>query len=277
MPGRNQIASADGRLKYIGVEQDVETNYLATKSRLYDMWRGGWLGVDPMTEIYPGMSPYQYSHNNPINFLDPGGMMDTSANGNYSQMTHMPTVDIWGDSQLQTNITNSGAGLEWAAQYCHNYSKAATVAGIITGVAGFAWPPFWSVSASLFTLATTTEGGSLAVRSANYRINNVGDPKIIVLDGVKWVVFDLGCQIALVRLENLAKVTSWGFRGLGGKFVSESFSNEVGLARIGIESGLLQNATFDITNVFMNSSPITHNIPTSTISVSDATKVVIIK
>ena len=32
-----------------------------------------WLGVDPMIEKYPEISPYIYCHNNPIVLIDPDG------------------------------------------------------------------------------------------------------------------------------------------------------------------------------------------------------------
>ena len=36
----------------------------------------GWLSVDPMMDMYPGMSPYHYCHWNPINLIDPDGRID---------------------------------------------------------------------------------------------------------------------------------------------------------------------------------------------------------
>lgn len=41
--------------------------------RYYDAATGRFLQVDPLSEKYPSMSPYNYSMNNPVNFVDPNG------------------------------------------------------------------------------------------------------------------------------------------------------------------------------------------------------------
>ena len=33
-----------------------------------------WLSVDPMSDKYPSMSPYNYCANNPVKLIDPNGM-----------------------------------------------------------------------------------------------------------------------------------------------------------------------------------------------------------
>jgi RHS repeat-associated protein len=82
LPTRNLTASADARLKFTGKERDAaETGYDYFGARYYDSWGGRWLEADPVMELFPGQSAYAYSYNNPINFLDPNGMLDTSATG----------------------------------------------------------------------------------------------------------------------------------------------------------------------------------------------------
>lgn len=42
-------------------------------ARYYDSQLGIWYQVDPLTEKYPGWSPFNYSMNDPINMFDPNG------------------------------------------------------------------------------------------------------------------------------------------------------------------------------------------------------------
>ncbi|MGB3868734.1 MAG: RHS repeat-associated core domain-containing protein [Flavobacteriales bacterium] len=42
-------------------------------ARLYDPRVGRWLSLDPLVDDYPSISPYSYTNNNPILFIDPDG------------------------------------------------------------------------------------------------------------------------------------------------------------------------------------------------------------
>ncbi|MEX2345025.1 MAG: Ser-Thr-rich GPI-anchored membrane family protein [Balneolaceae bacterium] len=75
MPKRN-TAGANTLEKFTGKERDMEGNlnldYFG--ARFYDPALGKWLGVDPLADEYPEWSPYNYTLNNPIIFVDPNGM-----------------------------------------------------------------------------------------------------------------------------------------------------------------------------------------------------------
>src|SRR5690606_4196232 len=50
-------------------------------ARIYDSRLGRWLSVDPLAEKFPSVSPYVYTLNNPLRFIDPDGRMAVDAVG----------------------------------------------------------------------------------------------------------------------------------------------------------------------------------------------------
>ena len=68
---------AGNRYKYNGKEEQTTGNlgYLDYGARMYETSSGRWLTVDPMAESYYSVSPYAYCANNPVNFIDPTGMI----------------------------------------------------------------------------------------------------------------------------------------------------------------------------------------------------------
>ena len=75
---------------FSGKEKDVETGYGYFGARYYDSALSIWLSVDPMSDKYPSMSPYNYCANNPVVLVDPDGR---------EVVTH--------DEASQTNIINT--------------------------------------------------------------------------------------------------------------------------------------------------------------------------
>ncbi|KWW27102.1 MAG: secreted protein, partial [bacterium P3] len=57
-----------------GKEKDPETGFLYYGARYHwpEVWTG-WLSPDPMMDVYPGISPYNYCNWNPVIFVDPDG------------------------------------------------------------------------------------------------------------------------------------------------------------------------------------------------------------
>jgi len=58
---------------FSGKEKDAETGYGYFSARYYDSGLSIWLSVDPMSDKYPSMSPYNYCANNPVILVDPDG------------------------------------------------------------------------------------------------------------------------------------------------------------------------------------------------------------
>ncbi|QQU05488.1 hypothetical protein I6I89_06575 [Myroides odoratus] len=59
--------------KFNAKELDAQTGYYYYGARYYDPGASIFLSVDPLAEKYPGINPYVYVANNPVNFVDPDG------------------------------------------------------------------------------------------------------------------------------------------------------------------------------------------------------------
>ena len=62
------------RFTFTGKERDSETGFSYFGARYYDSdILTAWLSVDPLSDKYPGLSPYNYCALNPIRIIDPNG------------------------------------------------------------------------------------------------------------------------------------------------------------------------------------------------------------
>jgi RHS repeat-associated protein len=57
--------------KFNGKEVDEETGLYYYGARYYSSKESVWLSVDPLAEKYPDWSPYAYTFQNPVKFIDP--------------------------------------------------------------------------------------------------------------------------------------------------------------------------------------------------------------
>ncbi|WP_305000472.1 RHS repeat-associated core domain-containing protein [Apibacter sp. HY039] len=62
--------------KYNGKElqEELGLNVYDYGARNYDPAIGRWFTTDPLAEMFPGRSPYEYVFSNPVNLIDPTGM-----------------------------------------------------------------------------------------------------------------------------------------------------------------------------------------------------------
>ena len=66
---------------FSGKEKDVVSGYGYYGARYYDSGLSIWLSVDPMSDKYPSLSPYNYCSNSPVKRIDPDGLTDYEVDG----------------------------------------------------------------------------------------------------------------------------------------------------------------------------------------------------
>jgi RHS repeat-associated protein len=72
MEGRS-FDSYKGKYKFTGKERDTESNYDYFGVRYYDSRIGRWGSEEPLLDKYRNMTPFNYSKNNPLVYVDPDG------------------------------------------------------------------------------------------------------------------------------------------------------------------------------------------------------------
>jgi len=77
----NRTASTPQNFKYTGKEEISEIGWIDYGPRKYDPAVGRFTTIDPLTEFKPNWTPYRYAFNNPVNVIDPTGMIEVEING----------------------------------------------------------------------------------------------------------------------------------------------------------------------------------------------------
>jgi len=139
MPGRSSnSANPNDAYKFTGHELDDEAgiNLMYAGARYKDPVIGRWLSIDPLAAKYPGLSPYNYVMNNPVNAFDPDGRDVWFVHGTFSSASRawgrdgIDYVPRW-TSALNDNTSHR---FDWNFGYANSWfntvssrSRAATI------------------------------------------------------------------------------------------------------------------------------------------------------
>src|SRR5699024_8869471 len=107
------LNSHNSPFKFNAKEYDAETGNYYYGARYYDPKWSTFLTPDPALESYPGISPYAYTLNNPIKYVDPTGM--------YVEDSKDPPVEIDGGTLNPVHIIANSSGTNLTSI---GYSKA---------------------------------------------------------------------------------------------------------------------------------------------------------
>ncbi len=100
------IAQSDLPNKFTGKERDtdfgLDWDYFG--ARYYNAEIGRWMSVDPKAQLAPDVTPYQYTHNNPVVRIDPDGERDLIKNNIRTKNKNLARVIlVSGSGQVREN------------------------------------------------------------------------------------------------------------------------------------------------------------------------------
>ncbi len=134
MTGRSYTSSADQRYKFTGKERDASTGLDYFGARYYDSWRGQWLQVDPMSVFHPEWNSYNYTYDNPIDYIDPAGKDTLNVNLPKNRKQEGTATLIVNGKIIQLNGGNRVLGKGKKQDPTKTYGDTPTGTALVTGV-----------------------------------------------------------------------------------------------------------------------------------------------
>lgn len=135
---------AENRLKYNGQELQSKEFRNGTGlewydygARMYDPQIGRWHAVDPLAEVAPDLTPFRYAFNNPVSFIDIGGLTegwyeDENKNVGFDQNINSQ-ADLEKAGKKGRYLGQEGTGIDEETGMINHYNADGTMSqGILT-------------------------------------------------------------------------------------------------------------------------------------------------
>jgi RHS repeat-associated protein len=271
MPGRsgNNGMSHD-RTKFTGylLEEEGGQDTYHAEARGYDPVIGRFTSRDPLANDYPGWTPYHYTHNNPLNLIDPTGMsacdppdecgwMDRIFS--YFSQPETTRQEDFGGQQRRAAMQNH-EGIQRAAVQAQEAVQEGVKDGLKTGIKVTDAVSDASTSLAVIGIATTPlHGGTLT--TSLLAIGTGADATSLALKTIDAAVFDGSWETAAWQAGSMFT------RGVAGEVVQGVTSKVVARTGSSVSGPLFQSAQ---TGRF-----VTNGFGHTVTAVSDATRVII--
>jgi len=161
------------------LDEDFDLDLTYAGARYLDTEIGVWISMDPLRGKFPRWSPYNYTYNNPLRFVDPDGkaaddpfgMLRFAFSQDGTWFGDLFRADQAGDGQLEKKIQNdvkdaAETSVKVVSETADNVSDASTVAAI-GGIVAAPFTGFASLTLTGYALAVGT-GSDVVSTAAKY-------------------------------------------------------------------------------------------------------------
>lgn len=156
-------------------------NMLDFGARFIDMAKPDWIGIDPLAENKPWMSPYVYCSGNPVNRIDPTGALDDW------YMTNLGSVEYDIDIKSQADLDSKGIDGKYLSADKYSKNVLDAIGADIMNTTNTCSEKGWNKFVSYIENPNLGKNYFIDAASKNYNDNSSGFMSVLSsnLSGIK--------------------------------------------------------------------------------------------